>query len=272
MPVRSTAGLLVAAAHPGPTAVVTTLAALLGRADGLPVRRLAVLTGAVLSGQLTIGWSNDLIDRRRDVVSGRRDKPLATGALDPSIVHAAIATGLSVTAALSSACGRRAGLVHGVLVVGSGWAYNLGLKRTPISFAPYAVAFGALPQVPTLCATPPRAATATRSLAGALLGMSAHLLNVLPDLVDDRRTGVRGLPHRLSERQIRVGAAACLAAAGAAAQTEVRLSRPGRVALGAITTGLGAAITFGRGSVPFYAAAMGAASDAAMLLAAARRR
>ena len=33
--------------------------------------------------------------------------------------------------------------------------------------------------------------------AGALLGTGAHFANVLPDLEDDRRTGVRGLGHRI---------------------------------------------------------------------------
>ena len=33
--------------------------------------------------------------------------------------------------------------------------------------------------------------------AGALLGAGAHFANVLPDLEDDARTGVRGLPHRI---------------------------------------------------------------------------
>ena len=32
---------------------------------------------------------------------------------------------------------------------------------------------------------------------GAMLGVAAHFTNVIPDLGDDRRTGVRGLPHVL---------------------------------------------------------------------------
>ena len=34
-------------------------------------------------------------------------------------------------------------------------------------------------------------------LAGALLGVGAHLVNVLPDLEQDDATGVRGAAHRL---------------------------------------------------------------------------
>jgi 4-hydroxybenzoate polyprenyltransferase len=48
---------------------------------------------------------------------------------------------------------------------------------------------------------------------GALLGVGAHLANVLPDLEDDAATGVRGLPHRLGRRGTAFGAAGVLLAA-----------------------------------------------------------
>ena len=48
--------------------------------------------------------------------------------------------------------------------------------------------------------------------AGALLGVGAHLVNVLPDLADDEATGVRGLPHRIGARRLPVVAAGVLAA------------------------------------------------------------
>ena len=50
-------------------------------------------------------------------------------------------------------------------------------------------------------------------MGAALLGVGAHLLNVLPDLDDDAATGVRGLPHRLGPRRIAPVAAAVLVAA-----------------------------------------------------------
>jgi 4-hydroxybenzoate polyprenyltransferase len=37
-------------------------------------------------------------------------------------------------------------------------------------------------------------------VVGALLGVGAHLVNVLPDLDDDAATGVHGLPHRIAAR------------------------------------------------------------------------
>ena len=46
---------------------------------GTPLARGLLVTAAVLAGQLSIGWSNDLIDARRDRAVGRTDKPLAVG-------------------------------------------------------------------------------------------------------------------------------------------------------------------------------------------------
>lgn len=258
--------LLADAAHPGPTAVVTSLAALLGYRSGVRRGRLLTLVGAVLTGQLTIGWSNDLIDRRRDELAGRRDKPLATGELSPRAATAALGIATAATAGLSGRCGRRAGFVHGVLVVGSGWIYNVWLKQTPASFAPYAVAFGALPQVATLSAVPSRVERSSLSLAGALLGVGAHLLNALPDLETDRLTGVRGLPSRMTSPQLRAGAATCLFAAAPAALRGAPVGGRDRAGWLIGSGLLGAGIALGRGAVPFYCAAGSALLDAAALV------
>src|SRR6266542_835532 len=51
--------------------------------------------------------------------------------------------------------------------------------------------------------------------AGGLLGAGAHFANTLPDLTDDARTGVHGLPHRLGATGSRLAAAGLLLAATA---------------------------------------------------------
>jgi 4-hydroxybenzoate polyprenyltransferase len=51
--------------------------------------------------------------------------------------------------------------------------------------------------------------------AGALLGVAAHLANVLPDLGEDAATGVRGLPHRFGARATALAGAAILTVASA---------------------------------------------------------
>lgn len=202
---------LLRAAHPGPALAVTALVALLAWHADLPPARTVLVVAAVLTGQLSIGWSNDLLDAARDRRVGRPDKPVATGAVSSRAVTGACAAALVATVPLSLACGLAAGSVNLLLHVGSGWAYNLGLKATVWSWAPYAVAFGSLPAFVALAADGP--VPATQCAAGALLGVGAHLLNALPDLADDAATGVRGLPHRIGATWTAPVAVAVLAVA-----------------------------------------------------------
>ncbi|WP_261950747.1 UbiA family prenyltransferase [Streptomyces somaliensis] len=192
---------------------VGTVAALLALRGDLGRTDAAVVTGAVLTGQLTIGWGNDLRDLPRDRAAGRTDKPLATGALPVGWAVCALAVAGLACLVLSALVGWRGALVNVVLGAGAGHAYNLGLKATRWSWVPYASAFGTLPSVVTLAAADPAWAPLWTTGAGAALGVGAHLLNVLPDLADDERAGVRGLPHRIGEHPSRVLAAVLLSAA-----------------------------------------------------------
>ncbi len=187
---------LLGASHPLPTLAVTALATAVAAAVGRSATGVLLVGAAVLTGQLSIGWLNDLVDRDRDRAAGRRDKPLATGRIPPGIVTTACAAAVTACVPLSLASGWRAGAVHLVAVAG-GWAYDLGLKRTLLSWLPYAVSFGLLTAFLTLGLPghppPPWWLVA----AGALLGTGAHFLNVVPDVADDLAAGVRGLPQRL---------------------------------------------------------------------------
>jgi 4-hydroxybenzoate polyprenyltransferase len=246
---------LLRAAHLGPTVAVTVLVAVLAAGRGLPLLEASLVTAAVLTGQLTIGWANDLVDLGRDRRVGRTDKPLATGEVPVGSVRTALVLAAGATVALSFTLGWRSALVHLVLVVGAGQAYNLGLKATAWSWAPYAVAFGALPAVVTLADPDPSWPPWWLTLAGSTLGVGAHFLNVLPDLADDAVTGVRGLPHRLGERRSRVTATALLVAASGAAL----VGRDGpvvwwTVAVAVVVLALAAASLRGRGRTPFRAA------------------
>lgn len=211
-----TAVALAGSCHPGPVAGVTAVAAALGAVAGDGPGRTVVLTVAVLAGQLSIGWVNDLVDADRDRTVGRRDKPLARGDLAARTVVVAIALALLVLVALSFVLGWRAGLLN-LATVASGWSYDLGVKATWLSPVPYAFSFGALPAVATLAAPGHPWPAAWVLGAGALLGLAAHVANVLPDLADDRATGVRGLPHRIGARPsvavtvvLLLGATACV--------------------------------------------------------------
>jgi 4-hydroxybenzoate polyprenyltransferase len=212
-----TAALLARAAHPGPALAVTTVVLLLGVSGGLPTPHVVLVVLAVFTGQLTIGWSNDLLDARRDRATGRLDKPVATGQLAPSLVTAALSAAAAACVVLSFLVGWRSAVVHLGLGVACGHLYNLALKRTVLSWLPYAVAFGTLPAVVTLADVPPRWPPAWMFATAATLGVAAHLLNVLPDLEDDLATGVRGLPHRLGRTRTKSLATALLVVGSAIA-------------------------------------------------------
>jgi 4-hydroxybenzoate polyprenyltransferase len=202
----TTARLLLNACHPGPTVAVTALATALATAADAHPGRVAL---AFLSGQLSVGWSNDWVDADRDRAVARPDKPVVQG-LSVATVRAAALLAAGACVPLSLALGWRAGLAHLVAVV-SAWAYNLRLKATVVSWLPFALSFGVVPSIVTLVrhAWPPWWATT----AGARLGVAAHAANVLPDLAQDRLTGVRGLPQRLGARGAAWLAGSCLVAA-----------------------------------------------------------
>jgi 4-hydroxybenzoate polyprenyltransferase len=203
---------LLLASHPGPTVVVTVIATLLGVGLGYPPGRLVILALAVLCGQLSIGWCNDWLDAARDRAVERSDKPAARGDVSVSTVRVAAFVALAAAILLTIPLGPGALIAHVVAIAG-GWAYNLGLKATVFSFVPFAVSFGVLPAIATLGQEQPALPQWWVFAAGALLGVAAHVTNVLPDLEDDARTGISGLPHRLGARLSGLLAFAALAIA-----------------------------------------------------------
>ena len=227
------------------------------------------VVAAVLAGQLSIGWSNDLLDRRRDVAAGRSDKPVASGDVPVRLVTIATAVAVIAVVPLSLASGWRAGAAH-LLGVASGWAYNLGLKATPLSPLPYAIAFGALPSFVVLGLPghplPPWWITA----AGALLGLGAHFVNVVPDIDDDLRAGIRGLPHRFGRVGATLAAGLLLTAASCALAFGPGIGVPGIVTI-AVTVALlaGASVRSARrrdSRAPFRAAIVVAVLDVVLLV------
>lgn len=167
---------------------------------------------AVLSGQLSIGWTNDYLDRHRDRRAARADKPLATGHLSPTIVARSAVLAMAACIPLSMASGWKAGSVH-LAAVACGLGYDAGLKSTRLSFLPYAVAFGALPGFVTLGLPDSSAPPLWSVAAGALLGVGAHFVNTLADRDQDEQTGVRGLPQRLAPGlSLAIGVSALIAA------------------------------------------------------------
>jgi 4-hydroxybenzoate polyprenyltransferase len=268
---RGSAYALAASCHPVPTVAVTVLTTLLVAAAGNDATTVIVAAAAVLTGQLSIGWSNDAIDADRDREVGRTDKPVARGLVSSRTIWTAAALATAATVALSLLLGWRAGLVQLAVVVW-GWLYNAWLKSTVASPLPFLLAFGGLPAVATLALPDSHWPPVWTLAAAGLIGVAAHFGNALPDLDDDLHTGVAGLPHRLGRSTsslVAVGAAlgATLVAVVAEASTGPPLMWV--LAVAAVAIGCGGFVASRRlpgSEAAFYATMAVAAVDVAVLV------
>lgn len=264
--------VLLRCSHPEPTVAVTLVMTALAVTTGNSATGVVLVALAVLSGQLSIGWLNDLLDADRDVATGRTDKPLASGEISRRTVGVATGVAVAACAVLSVvAAGPVGGVLH-LVAVGAGLAYDVRLKSTPASLLPYLVCFALLPVFVVTALPGSPFPPWWLPVAGGLLGGGAHFANVLPDLDDDAATGVRGLPHVLGARGSRIAAAALLLGA----TIVIALAAPVPVWLAAAVpvlaaVALGAGFVLGRrpGSrAPFRAVLLVAVLAVALLLVA----
>jgi heme o synthase len=265
---------LALACHPLPSIAVTAVATTFAAAVGRGVTGSALVAVTVLASQLSIGWENDYLDRDRDRLSHRADKPIATGMVSANTVAlAAIAATVALVVSLPFH-GWRAGLV-GFLAWLSAEQYNRRAKRTIVSFLPYTISFGLLPSFVLLGGDEGEWAPLWLTAAAALLGAGAHFANVLPDIADDLATGVNGLPQRLG--RLRSAAVSIAALATASALLILGPSQawvPAAVIAAAAVTAGTAGVLVGmrqeragrRSTAPFFAAIGIAVVDVALFL------
>ena len=199
------------ASHFGPTLIVTAIA------FGFGVHYwwegpAYVIAFTVATGQLVVGWSNDLYDYKDDLAHNRANKPLVSGLITAQYLTKWLRfmVPFSFIANLLGPLGIKGGLVY-MLGIGFGVAYNFYFKFTLLSPLPYAIAFAALPSSIAISkdVTPP----VWMWLGGALFGMAAHFINVIKDMDQDQVSGINGLPQRLGTKKS-IAAAAALIAAG----------------------------------------------------------
>lgn len=190
---------LFKSSHPMPSLSVAGFAFLFSLGVGSPFG-LATLVGfAVLLQQFSVGLSNDWLDVARDKEVGRKDKPAAkeeisaTAVRNWSFVFGFAALALALLFGIPAT-------VWMLFMLTVGWSYNLGLKSNWLSVLPYALGFGILPVFVTLSMPQAVFPPVWIVMVAALLGISAHFANALPDLFDDRATGVRALPHIIGQR------------------------------------------------------------------------
>ncbi len=189
---------LLKASHFGPTLLVTAIS--FGFATHYWWEGPAfVIAFGVFTGQLVVGWSNDLYDYQDDLRHDRQNKPLVAQSISKETLQRWLRfmVPFSFIANLLGPLGIKGGLVY-MLGIACGVAYNFYFKFSPLSPLPYAIAFAALPSSIAISKeiTPPT----WMWLGGALFGMAAHFVNVIKDMKEDQVSEIRGLPQRLGTK------------------------------------------------------------------------
>ncbi|CAB4660776.1 unannotated protein [freshwater metagenome] len=186
---------LLKASHFGPTVLVTAIS--FGFATYYWWEGPAfVIAFGVFTGQLVVGWSNDLYDYQDDLRHARMNKPLVAKSITKESLQKWLRfmVPFSFLANLLGPLGIKGGLVY-MFGVAWGVGYNFYFKFSPLSPLPFAIAFAALPSCIVISKdiTPPL----WMWLGGALLGMAAHFINVTKDMKEDQISQIGGLPQRL---------------------------------------------------------------------------
>lgn len=189
---------LLKASHFGPTLIVTAISWFFAAHYWWEGPAYVIAFG-VFTGQLIVGWSNDLYDYKDDLMHNRQNKPLVSGVISQSYLKRWLAfmVPFSFVANLLGPLGFKGGLVY-MFGISMGVAYNFFFKFNLFSWFPYALAFAALPSCIAISKdiTPP----VWMWLGGAIFGSAAHFINVIKDMDQDRASGIGGAPQRIGKR------------------------------------------------------------------------
>ena len=203
---------LLKASHFGPTLIVTSISWFFAAYYWWEGPAFVIAFG-VFTGQLVVGWSNDLYDYSDDLKHNRLNKPLVAGTITTKYLTnwLCFMVPFSFAANLLGPLGFKGGLVY-MFGISMGVAYNFYFKYNVFSWLPYALAFAALPSCIAISKDimPP----VWMWLGGAIFGSAAHFINVIKDIDQDRLSGIGGLPQRIG-KQNSIFVAALLIALGA---------------------------------------------------------
>jgi len=157
---------------------------------GIQLLFVAIATAA---GQASVGWVNDYVDAQTDITFNRAHKPSVRYVLKPEALKIPIIIALLVSLPFSFlAAGWIGGSAH-ILAVASAQIYNLSLSRTFWSWLPYAVSFSLLTVFLTQSSSIGLWPSWQIVGIAACVGVSAHILNALPDMELDKRAQLGGL-------------------------------------------------------------------------------
>jgi 4-hydroxybenzoate polyprenyltransferase len=189
--------------HPGPslvTALAYALFALLAARGRPDPTRLLVTVAGMIALQFAISALNDYCDRAADALSHKR-KPLAQGVLPPWVALLSTLLGSIVMIACYAPYGWAPLLIAGGFLA-LGFAYDLGLKSTPLGGVLMGLAFPLLPLLAwDLFASVTPALYWTFPL-GLALGLGIHLADALPDAAADGAAGAHGLTQALGRHAL----------------------------------------------------------------------
>jgi len=229
--------------HPLPS--LATVGAAIGFALLFGLRpadpRLWTLGLTMLLAQFSISALNDWADSDRDERAGRV-RPLPLGLLARSQALG-VAIGCAALAMVFAAGLGRASVVLVTLGIAAGWLYDVGLKVTPLSFLPFAVAFPLLPLWAATVGGRPVGSLGWLLVAGPPLATAIHLGDAVPDRERDAAAGARTLAVALGRPGAELGAGVAVAAGGSLLAAGIWGHHPrAGLALGAL--GLGAALGY----------------------------
>ena len=173
-------------------------------------RRFWWIAAIMLLVQFSISALNEWADADLDRRAGRQ-RPIPLG-----LVSAGTALGVAVVCAVGafllcafSDLGPTALLLVGVGTA-CGWAYDLWLKPSPLSFVPFAIAFPLMPFWIGVLAGRPLSSLAILFLGGSPLATAIHLADAIPDRDRDRAAGLKTLAVVLGRPGAEMAAAGLL--------------------------------------------------------------
>lgn len=199
--------------HPGPSAACTAITALSGwsawrqtadrdRPPGRWPGKLIYASCAMALAQVSTGVLNDAFDAPWDLVH-QGYKPIPAGAV-PRPQAWVIGFGCGASSLALAGCAGPRALRLMLLGLGNGWAYSLGLSRTPASFVPFASGLATVPLLGPAALGIRLPAQGAVAVLSAGLGLGLHLANGGPDIERDRVSGRRSLPVLLGEQGSRL--------------------------------------------------------------------
>lgn len=186
---------LLITAHIKPALTVSILVSLMSYLYGYRSIDILWVFLTILSGQFSIGLSNNYFDLRNDKKSGRKDKFILNGVLSKNVVILTAVLLLVMSIVASLLISYSAGLVHiAALIIG--WLYNIYFKNTVFSLVMYMTAFGLIPLFAVLLNDKDVSWLVVFGFIN--LGGAVHIMDALGDYEYDNKAGIHGFVNSQS--------------------------------------------------------------------------